>query len=342
MLKLRVGVPPLFWDLSSRDSNGRVWNAVLRRLARTASLRRQQPGPGHAPVDVWLWSGHTGRLPVREPAVALVSEARWVDPELRSALDPGFMAHIARSTEEGVRCAARVITPSSVATRQIAEGYGVPPDIISTVPHGVDRALFNPRRRRPSRMLAVAGVHGPYILGVGTMFPHKNLGLLRQAAAGLARRSHPHALVLVTAPSPDRDDSSDLEAELTAPAVDGRVVLLHAIPDRMLAGLMAGADVFCLPSTFEGFGLPALEAMASGVPVVVSSGGALPEVVGDAGVIVDLALDDLETVLHELLTDEARRRRLGELALLRAGELSWERTAAGWLDTLTAAASSGR
>jgi glycosyltransferase involved in cell wall biosynthesis len=108
--------------------------------------------------------------------------------------------------------------------------------------------------------------------------------------------------------------------------------------DRELAALMAGADAFCLPSLYEGFGLTVLEAMACGAAVVVSDRGALPELVGDAAVVVEPTTMAVTAALRRLLTDPVEARALAGAAAARARRFTWERTAAGWLAVLRAAA----
>jgi glycosyltransferase involved in cell wall biosynthesis len=104
--------------------------------------------------------------------------------------------------------------------------------------------------------------------------------------------------------------------------------------DRELAALMAGADVYCLPSLYEGFGITVLEAMACGAAVVVSDRGSLPEVVGEAGVVVAPQAQPLAAALEALLRDPQRRHRLGAAAVQRAAGFSWARCAESWLEVL--------
>jgi glycosyltransferase involved in cell wall biosynthesis len=170
--------------------------------------------------------------------------------------------------------------------------------------------------------------------------PRKNLDALRQAMTGLAARGFPHALVLVAGPAADRADSAALEAAALAPipGVATPVVNLAGASDADVARLMAGAAAFCLPSLMEGFGMAVAEAMACGAPVVVSDRGALPEVVGDAGIVVPPTAEALEAALADLLGHPAAAAALGARAQARAAGFTWERTAAGFLAALEAAA----
>ncbi len=182
----------------------------------------------------------------------------------------------------------------------------------------------------------------PYVLFVSQLHPRKNLAVLRAAMAELAADGLPHQLVIVGGAAQDRPDSTDLQREAAAdlPGAPGRVVLLQDVPDEALADVMAGAAAFCLPSLMEGFGLTALEAMSCGVPVVVSDRGSLPEVVGDAGLVVAPTVDAVAGALAQVLVDPGRAAELGAAARARALTFTWARTAAGWLDALRAAAAS--
>jgi len=216
--------------------------------------------------------------------------------------------------------------------------YGFDPGSVHTVPLGVDLALFRPGRPGAAEIVEAAGGNpaAPYVLFVSSLSPRKNLGSLKVAMNALARRGLPHSLVIAGSPSPDRRDWKKMAAEAAAdlPDVPGRVVLLGSLSDVELAAVTAGATAFCLPSLMEGFGLTALEAMACGVPVVVSDRGSLPEVVGDAGVITEPTAEALEVALHDLLASPKLMDELSRAGLARALDFSWDATAAGWLKAL--------
>jgi alpha-1,3-rhamnosyl/mannosyltransferase len=207
----------------------------------------------------------------------------------------------------------------------------VAPERVTAVAHGVD-----PRRFRPGLRGGARRVGAPYVLFAAAVHPRKNLAALRDAMAGLARRGWPHVLVVAGGPAADRADSSDLEEAAGAelPGAPGRVRRVEALDTRELASLMAGAAAFCLPSHWEGFGLTALEAMACGTPVVVSDRGALPEVVGDAGLVVSPDAADVEEALDRVLGDAALAERLGRAGRARAEGFTWRRTAEGWTAVL--------
>jgi alpha-1,3-rhamnosyl/mannosyltransferase len=149
------------------------------------------------------------------------------------------------------------------------------------------------------------------------------------AGAGL-----PHALVLVAGPAPDRPDSTDLATAATLPIAGRAVANLSPLGDRELAALLSGASALCLPSVMEGFGLPVLEAMACGTPVVVADRGALPEVVGDAGVVVAPDARSVAAGLRSLLEDPHRAAELGARGRERARAFSWDAMVAVWQEAL--------
>jgi glycosyltransferase involved in cell wall biosynthesis len=206
-----------------------------------------------------------------------------------------------------------VFTPSEYVKRKIVKRFGVR-DVIVT-PNGVDHSLFHPGAKQ-----IALDVPGSYLLFVGSLEPRKNLNLLLQAWTEIKDEFKQMWLMIVGV------SGKVFRPVYISPQTE-RVCWLGYVDDETLAGLYANAALFVLPSREEGFGLPALEAMASGTPVIVSDGGALPEVVSDAGMMFCLSNPDgLRDALKECLGRDGLRFELREKGLARARGFSWQAT----------------
>jgi glycosyltransferase involved in cell wall biosynthesis len=322
---MRIGVPAGLLELAPVGGHGKVWHRVLAELRRTERVVAL-PGRRRRGVDVVLASGHDD-LPATggAPLVVQVHEAGWFEPALRATLDPAFLTHIVPRTERAVKTAAAVITPSHAAAQDIIAAYGVAPDRVHAVHHGID-AGFVPGLVGGAQLVGCAH----YVLYAATLHPRKNLVVLRAALDRLADEGLPNVLAVAGHPAADREDSGPLEAALAGE----RVVRIAETTDVQLAALMAGAEAVCLPSLYEGFGLTALEALACAAPLVVSDRGALPEIVGDAAVVVEPTVAGVAGGLRRVLGDAELAARLRAAGPRRARQFSWERTAAGWLTVL--------
>lgn len=207
-----------------------------------------------------------------------------------------------------VRAADRIITPSADTARDVERILGVSQEKIRIIPLGVDELFF----RNSESPLPMSST--PYVLFVGTPQPRKNLRRLSAAVEEVRRERMD--LKLVIAGSDGWGDE--------APTAN-HVEFLGRVNDERLASLYRGAACFALTSLHEGFGLPALEAMASGAPVVASVAGALPEVVGDAAVLVDAL--SVDSIADGIRTALANRSMLASKGRQRAAAYSWETTA---------------
>ena len=164
------------------------------------------------------------------------------------------------------------------------------------------------------------------MLFVGNIEPRKNLTRLVEAYALLLRRSHYRGPLILAGGQGWRN--SEIFRCVEELELEKHVKFLGYVPDDVMPALMSGAEIFIYPSLYEGFGLPPLEAMACGTPVITSNVSSLPEVVGDAALMVDphdvVALAD---AMHRVLTDRELREEMRRRGLERANEFSWEETA---------------
>ena len=231
------------------------------------------------------------------------------------------VAYLGRALPATIARASQLITLSEFMRGELMRHFSIVPEKISTIHLGVD-PCYRPYGQGEARttLQKYGLIHGRYLLSVATLEPRKNLvGLLRAyRQLGPALRAH-YPLVLAGAPG---WHSSPLQAELRS--LGDSVRLLGYLPARDLPHLYAGASGFALVSFFEGFGLPALEAMASGIPLLCSQRSALPEVAGDAALYVEP--EDIEAMakqLTRLLEDQGLRSALASAGLARASKFSW-------------------
>lgn len=268
------------------------------------------------------------------PLVVMIHHPISVDRRVELAAAPSWTRRLAVRRWYGfVRTQARtarrlpaVLTVSESSAGDIVRDFGVPPQRITVVPVGVDPAVFTAaaaEARVPGRLLAV----------VSADIPLKGLDVLLDALVRL-RRDRPHAHLLLAGGAPAASTRARLR-QLPA----GAVTVTGAMPQPELARAYAGAEVVVVPSRYEGFSLPALEAMACGTPVVASRAGALPEVLGEVGVLVPpgdpAALAD---ALGALLADPARRDRLARAGRARVtGRFTWDAVAARTAEQLARA-----
>jgi glycosyltransferase involved in cell wall biosynthesis len=340
-MDLTVGVPRALLGLEPTSGHGKVWHRVLGLLQEHVRIMPlEQRRLRRRRLDVVLANGHDDLPLVNVPLVVHVHEAGWFTDELRAQIAPDFLAYIETRTGRAARDADQVITLSEASGRDLIAGYGLDPGRVQPVHPGLDPVFLAPGAGGRGLVgRARGGDEAPYVLFAAALHPRKNLAAVREAVALLAAEGYPHVLAIAGRPPADRADSTALLGDAAAelPGTRGRVAMLGQPTDAELASLMAGADAFCLPSLYEGFGLTALEAMGAGAPVVVSDRGALPEVVGDAGIVVDPTGAAVAGALRRVLSDPPLARELAQRGVARAREFTWERTAAGWLDVLLAA-----
>ncbi len=330
----------------------RYGGEILRHIGdncRVESTRRQG-WSGHAweqfvlPAKLdqrsILWSpANSGPLLVRDQALTIHDLSPLEHPEW---FRTSFAAWYRLFLPLLARRVRTIFTPSEYVKQRVIRRFGI--GNVTVTPNGVDRSIFHPEAKQ-----IMAGLPAGYILFVGTLEPRKNLNLLLQAW-GEIKDDFKETWLVIVGVNGNVFRNVDYQHHME------RVCFPGYVDDRTLAGLYANATLFVLPSQDEGFGLPALEAMASGTPAIVSDGGALPEVVGEAGVILNLGchserseesrrfaaemlrrgafgtatqhdMNQLTNALKECLNNAGLRSALKEKGLRRAEKFSWQATA---------------
>ena len=364
---MRIAIDARLWT-EPRSGIGRYTRALTEQLLRLAPEEQwilyvdRTPGPAlpgaevrclpwpqrllwslwHAPRDlrrrpVDLFHGVTGfELPGRGPWT-LVTTVHDLVPLRLPALVPARHRWAVRCLLGGaLRRARRVIAVSETTRGEVLARYRLAPERVVVVPEAAAPHFVPPSPAALAAARARYGLSRPYVLFVGVLEPKKNLGVLLDAVALLRRAGAWGDTELLVVGAPGWGPNPVERAH--ALGLGEVVRFLGAAADAELPALYGGALAFAFPSLWEGFGLPALEAMAAGAPVVASNRGALPEVTAGAALLVDPTPRPLAEALEQLLTDPALRERLRQAGLVRAAQFSWERTARETLEVYRTAA----
>jgi glycosyltransferase involved in cell wall biosynthesis len=226
-----------------------------------------------------------------------------------------------------MRQATRIITFSQAVHDDVVNHYQVDPARVSVIHHGVSRRFSIERNRADEQLNDRFGLRSPYALFVGTLSRRKNLARVLDALAMLRRRGECLDLQLVLA-GPSGNYQAHLMRRAESLGLGGSVRVLGWVSDQYLPPLYRGAEMLVFPSLFEGFGLPVLEAMASGTAVLTSTTTSLPEIAGEAAILVDPTnRTDIARAIETLHHNPALRDQLTTLGLARASEFTWESTA---------------
>ena len=265
-----------------------------------------------------LWSpANTGPLLVRNQALTIHDLSPLEHPEW---FNPSFALWYRLFLPVLAKRVNAIFTPSEYVRQKVKERFGSKSIVVTF--NGVDPSVFHPTARQTHFDLPEK-----YILFVGSIQPRKNLAGLKRAWGEIKKMFKDRWLIVAggTGTVFRRENIPD----------EDQLGFLGHVSDDDLPGLYAGAELFIFPSLDEGSALPALEAMACGTPVIVSNGGALPEVVGDAGLIFDLSAPaSLAEKIREALSNTALREWLTQRGLARAKQFSWQTSAKILRDTL--------
>jgi len=284
------------------------------------------------PPDLLFVPAHV--LPIIHPrrSVVTIHDLGYLYyPEAHRFLD---RLYLDLSTRYNARAAIHLIADSSATKRDLIERYGTEPDKITVVYPGYDQTTFQPVRDEEAIEADKAryGIADDYVLFVGTLQPRKNLIRLIQVFSNLQSPISNLQLVIAGKKGWLYQEIFRRVKEL---GLETKVVFTDYVPEGDLPALLSGARLFVFPSLYEGFGLPVLEAMACGTPVVCSNVSSLPEVAGDAAMLVDpLEVGGLAAAMERVLGGEELRAELIERGFQQARKFSWERCARETLNVL--------
>jgi len=220
----------------------------------------------------------------------------------------------------GIKRANRIIAVSQHTKNDITKYFKIPENNISVIYNGIDHTVFKPYQ--------VKLLDKPYILYVGSERPRKNLGRLFAAFAKLKPEFPELKLLKIGATGRSKEYRRDTIKQIADSGISQDVIFVDRASETDLAHYYSSAALLAYPSLYEGFGLPPLEAMACGCPVVTSNISGLPEVVGNAGIIIDpYDIDSLAQAMKQVLTDNKKREEMVAKGLIQARKFSWERAA---------------
>lgn len=309
----------------------RLW--THHRLAREVTQRR--PDVLFVPAHVIPFVIPAGRLP---PCVVTIHDLGYrAFPDSHPWQQ---RLYLELTTRWSVRVAQKVIAVSQTTAKDLTLLYGASPNRIRVIHEAPAQLAPVP----PEHVQAVRrryGLERPYALFIGTIHPRKNIARLVQAYHRLVHNGGVSWDLVLAGASGWRGKA--LDEQVAAMGLSRAVRRLGYVPDDELPALLKGALFLSFPSLFEGFGLPVLEAQSYGVPVLTSNNSALPEIAGDAALLVDPTdVDAIADAMLRLSQDEALRQRLIEAGYANVKRFSWEKAARETLAVLVEAAKAGR
>ncbi len=254
--------------------------------------------------------------------------------------DRAWRTYVASLMPSVLRSASGIICVSESTKHDLLAHYEVPEAKVHVVYNGLDHARFNSGVTPDREWARSAGIEKPYVLHVGVFSERKNIPVLLRAVARLRDSGHfsGYQLVLAGKEAPGVVGARSIEEAIRQFALRDVVIQVGHVPNDKITGLYAGASVLTMPSLYEGFGFPVLEAMATGTPVVTSNTSSLPEIAGDAALLVPPGDEvALARAIHQLLTDDKLRAQLRLKGFEQAKKFSWQRTASQTLEVYRAA-----
>lgn len=263
-------------------------------------------------------------LPLGSKSITIIYDLSFIT--YRQFSNDKLAKFLTKQTAIAARKSDMIITISKNSKREIVEHYGVDPSKIEIVHPALDHAVYYPRSIKEQETVAKKfGINNSYILYTGTIEPRKNIIGIIEAYSKLTDEVKNQYMLVLAGGKGWKDEEIK---RCLAKHSDENIILTGYVDDKDLPALYSGASLFVYPSFYEGFGMPPLEAMACGVPVIASNNSSLPEVIGDAGIMVD-AHDtvDLSRQMKRVLTDNKLAKDLKKKGILQAQCFDWKNSA---------------
>lgn len=244
---------------------------------------------------------------------------------------PGWRTYVTSMMPGVLRSASAIICVSESTKRDLLRLYPVANEKIHVVYNGLDHSRFNTNAKLDCDWARTAGIRKQYVLHVGALAERKNIPTLLRAVALLrdTGRFDDYQLVLAGKEAPSLTGAEAINETIGRYHLEDTVLKIGYVPDEKLAGVYAGATVLVMPSMYEGFGLPVLEAMATGTPVITSNVSSLPEVAGDAAILISPGDEQaLAEAIDAVLVDSLRHQDLSKKGLEQAQKFDWGQAAA--------------
>jgi len=315
--------PPRMW--TRRDSPIDVPGSIRSLYPRWDLFARPQLPGSLASCDVVHATNHAAIPPAGRGRRLVVTVHDLAFEYFPSAFPRNWRWLFKAGVRAAVRRADAILTPSRNTAEDLLSRTRVDPSKLHVVPLAASLEMGS---LAVDEVLERLKLRRPYVLFVGTLEPRKNVVRLVRAYRRAAAAGAPHSLVLV-GPLGWQSDALMREVALSGP---GEISMTGLLAEDELDAVYRGADAFCYPSLYEGFGLPVLEAMARGVPTIASSVSAVPEVAGDGALLVDpRSVRDIAEALQRVLFDSELAEGLSTRGRSQSERFSWDETARGTL-----------
>lgn len=313
-------------QIKSIDYNNRIYTISEQVRGSILAFR-------HASCDVFFYPHYN--VPWLCPENSVVTIHDLIHFKLKNFYNPGRVKAAGLVLKNGVCKAGRIIVISQSTKNDLMEMFpSLSPSKIQVIYQGVDPRIKPASITKVTNLKQKLGL-GKYILYVGNRLQHKNLGRLIKAYAEVIHEIHGLQLVICGSRFKKRDEIDQLKQKYDLHGL----IEVSSLSDDDLSALYTGAEAFVLPSLYEGFGLPVLEAMACNTPVIAANTSSLPEVVGDAGVYFDpYNIEEMSEQIYHVLKNGAIREKLIKQGLEQVKKFNWAKTAAETLDVFRQAA----